>query len=839
MEKIYNADQAKDLLLDFLPPPQELYQDEHWLALLDAASLALRLLVDSSNVSEKSLSVYKMKYVQKHSWKKAKNRDFAEALVGHVNKKKPSVVGFHVIDPEIGRYSQIWIPPSRNCPLDRNVKLNNWWQAYPTLWLSVYKHLLHPSTSLLNAYSRKLLEFQQSSLLIQWNDNNKRKFNGTIVSLNEKCSEIKEFLSSTIMSLKRFHKIIIKNHLNHITVDRSEEEIRLATETISSELKEINLTDALEDTRTQYLYAIIKAGSPRNRFLDILEQLGGKNGDIFRQLNYERKKKIWYGETRQKAIEGIEILQTILFNSPGFCNKNGFLIYRKKIESTLVSIILGQEDSYKLDGERYLELFDFMIDAIKILRDDVTLYKPRRQWTQNSDHVVEETLKQFGHICDQDKFKFFKLFITFARKLSLEAIHEGQDLSFLLGFGHAEEPETRCRNPIRLHNHLSRVGVDLDLLVHFVKSYFSLFGQENRILWFNQHGRCHGLYERAPQDTKEKWLEKWNEDCYFVHIKGKGQLDILSKENGIQHRPRIRIKGDKVVNLKTLKDIRCRVIVAAAQVFSSNNARTHWLIQLITKVVDRLLELNHGAGLVIINECVVGDDDSKWRISIDDQAKPLVSELEGMTYIEEGFGNNDKEPREELVNEICSFAELDGAVSLVFKRDNMRVYPARHFVPLVKKVDQQKNNLQLLDFYKWTKEGMGNSDHFKALHKHLKEGLDTFKNVYSGESVESENNNLFTKCRNSPLNRFTNPEILKLYASSIMGLPKELIDLDDDDDVRKEIAKLSFLNSSGTRHHSLWGITLSTKEPLFAVSLSEDGRVSVFWDGRLIPSLII
>ena len=44
--------------------------------------------------------------------------------------------------------------------------------------------------------------------------------------------------------------------------------------------------------------------------------------------------------------------------------------------------------------------------------------------------------------------------------------------------------------------------------------------------------------------------------------------------------------------------------------------------------------------------------------------------------------------------------------------------------------------------------------------------------------------------------------------------------------------RLSFLNSAGTRHHSLWGISITAKEPLFTIALSEDGSVRVFWAGQ-------
>jgi len=856
-----NVDQAKKLLKALLPS-EKLYTDQLRVALLEAASLALQLLVASPDAEPIALGASKMRYIDISSLEKVKNLEFAKSLVPCVGNKPPSVVGFHVIDPEIGRYSQIWIPPSRSCPPPNGggETQQNWWQAYPALWLRIYKQLLHPSTSLINAYERKLLRFRESGLLIHWDDNEITNFNETVVSLRGKCVKMNNFVDSTTKELNQFHNILL-NCLN--TSVQNEEEIQLIVENISFKLKEHNLLDALMDIRTEYLHEVIKKGPPRNVFLKTLKDIGGQYGDVFVQLHDNRDDDKWFGKSRRKAIEGIEILQTILFNTPGFCGKQGFLIARKEIADSLVYILLGRDGTFELDTKGYARvkgIFSVMALAITSLLKDTTLSKKYPPKTPKSDLVIKKALKQLKVSAFKKEVKFF---LTFAKQLSLEAIHEGHELSFLLGFGHAEEPEIRCRNPIRLHRHLSRKEPEIDLLVHFVKSYFSLFGNEDRILWFNQYARCQGLYERAPQDPKERWLEGWPKDCYFVRIKGKGQLDILQNEitgaSQNQHRPRVRIKSDEVVDLKSLTDIRYRVMVAAAQVFPSHPNQAWWVIELLTKVVDRLRETAHGAGLVIVNQekDVEYPDPEKWRISIDDQVKSLVSGLGKFSGVKVRFNENNKEPKDDLINEICLLAELDGAVYLEFKKEEMCAYPARHFFPLVeeskhpneklqedknkiilvKENKQLENNRRLLDFYKWTEEYEKEPCKIEQLGNHLDKGLDKINNVLPRNLVDkSKFKDEFSKC-DTALAPFAQLEILKLYAACIRGLPRQLIDQSPDNPVRKAIANLSFLTSSGTRHHSLWGITLSSKQRLFAVSLSQDGRVSVFWDGRFIPSI--
>lgn len=844
VETTNNVDQAKDLLLALLPGINhgDLSKDEYRKAILEAASLSLRLLVDSSDTAPMALEVSEMRYVKLSSLKKAKKFEFAKALIQSVSNKKPSVVGFHVIDPEIGRYSQIWIPPSRLCPLlnGGGETQQNWWQAYPTLWLRVYKQFLHPSTSLLNAYRRKLLKFQDTSLLIHWSNESVQNFNGTIVSLALNCLEMGKFVKSTTKILKQLHNILLK-HTKRITSKQKEEEIQRIIEDVGLELKDNNLIDNLTDIRTEYLHAVIKEGTPRKKFLSTLKDLGGRDGNIFCQLEENKYEGKWYGETRKKAIEGIEILQTILFNAPAFCSKHGFSLHRKKIDASLVSIILGRDGIYELNKVQCLQvknLFDLMMTAIDSILD-CNKYKERKKGSLKSNPIVDEVLNQLEISNSEEKTKI-EFFLIFAWKLSLEAIHEGRELSFLLGFGHAEEPEIRCRNPIRLPKYLSQEGADLGLLVHFVKSYFSLFGDEDRILWFNQYARCQGLYERAPEDPKERWLEDWPEACYFVRIKGKGQLDVLKQEiTGAfkkQHRPRIRIKDDNVVNLKSLTDIQYRVFLATTHVFQSHPSRAQWVMQLIAKVVDRLREAAHGAGLVVVNKDIGSYSPGNWRISINNQVKPLVPELERFRSIEETLKENGNELNEHLINEICLLAELDGAVYLVFKDEKMCAYPARHFSPLVNENKQSKNNLQLLDFYKWTEKGRKKHNKNDEKIKKLFENLNSeFKNINDVDinklGTKSEFEKEFKK-RVKDLKPFDQIETLKLYTACIRGS----IELKPENVVPKAIAELSFLTSSGTRHHSLWGITLSSKQRLFVVSLSQDGRVSVFWDGRLIPS---
>ena len=851
--------QALEFFNELIPSDKPMYESERREALFEAASIAFRLLVIPTEERYQPLTAKKKSHIEETSLEKVKNCAFAKNLIQHRESRPPSVVGFHVVDPEIGRYSQIWIPPSRPCP-QSNITNNNWWDTYPMLWLRIYKQLLHPSTSLINAFERELFLFPDTRFLVHWNSDKEEEFasDTKIVSLRQDDSALLNFLDKTKYMLNcQFNEILLK-HSSELT-SKDESKIQEVIDKIAHELKQQNIIDALKDIRDEYLLNVIKPGDSQEKFMGILKDIGSPKGNIYSQLNDYRGKD-WYGETRKKAMEGIEVLQTILFNAPGFCNDLGLFVERRLFDNSPVYLLLGRDKGYKLNQIRYSEvreMFSQIANAFSLLLSKRNYIKQPKILKSENNLTVKEILKILKKE-DRKLPKGIDGFLNFALELSVEAIHEGHELSFLLGFGHAETPELRCQKPIRLPEHLSVEGVNYKLLVHFVKSHFSLFSREDRVLWFNHNARCLGLYERAQQDPKESWLEGWPNDCYFIRIKGKGLFDILKIDttgtSKRQHRTRIRVKGDIVVDMESKSDIQYKTIVSAALVFLDsisdsacnpktiyNYNRVQWVSELIAKVADQLREDAHGAGLVIVNEDK--NNEGEWRVPIEKQVKSLVPDLEDFK-VEVQFKNKYESPTDNLVNEICLLAKLDGAVFLKFKDTSMCAYPARHFFPLV---DINGKGQMLLDFYEWSNEVIktkGGEVKIEDLRKYLENNLNNIKiaNLDKGFKCEHEDNerNLFEKelldC-SSALKPFNNLEILKLYATCIRGLPKQLGDLEIDDAIRIACTDLAFLNSSGTRHHSLWGITLSSKQRLFVVSLSQDGRVSVFWDGRFIPSI--
>jgi hypothetical protein len=847
-------DQGVKLLEKLLPnewlKKRQIDRTELRNALFEAASLTFRLIVAPAETTCSSWARNKMVYVKPDQLKKVNGLPLATLLAESGSSELPSVVGFHIVDSEIGRYSQIWIPPDRPCPQSpqSSTKNKDWWTDYPSLWQPVYKQFLHPSTSLINAYKRGLLKFPDGdSLLIHWGDsavdgfkNDKTK----IVSLRSSDDALQQFLHQTEKVLCEFHKVL----LEYCSPDLSNKSEQVVVEEIGNELKngEAKIIEMLKLIRERYFFAVLEPGDDRKKFMSILEKLSTTEGTIPFRLG--KNKKIWLGTDRHTAMEGIEILQTILFNAPGFCSDRGLLIDHERYDNADVYLILGRDENYTPTFERCDQIKRIFQKHIALGFQAILKKKSRSSSCMNAaepNPIVKEIFKYIKKPPDV-VVDGTNRFATFALKLSREAIHEGRNLAFLLGCGHAEEPEVRCRKPIPIPHHLSREDVDLDLLVHFVKSYFNIFGQDDNLLWFDQKGRCCGLYERAPQDLKENWLDGWDTNTYFVRITGKDKFDFLEAETTVfpqgRQRPRVRIEGDHVVDLKSPSDIQSRAFVAAAQVFNPNANRAHWVSELVAKVADRLRENSHGAGLVIVNMEQHATNSGEWRNSIKEQEKSLVPKLHDNEHAEGEnirFINNPC-PIDVFVDRICSFAELDGAVYLSFKGDDVRLAPARHFFPLITAGDGKKmtqNNFPnrvLQNFHMWSEEGCNIAQETqvaKRLHDFLEQWVAKTRDIGSLK--------LSPKTLKEEFNRYKNMEVfngdiklLKLYAAYIRGLIK----LESDSAIWKACNQLVFLNSSGTRHHSLWGITLSSKERLFAVSLSQDGQVSMFWDGRLIPS---
>jgi hypothetical protein len=287
--------------------------------------------------------------------------------------------------------------------------------------------------------------------------------------------------------------------------------------------------------------------------------------------------------------------------------------------------------------------------------------------------------------------------------------------------------------------------------------------------------------------------------------------------------------------------VRYMVTLASAATFKGTPAIAEAMSKLIWRVADRLREDGHGAGVVVSNADSNAEGD--WRVSIGDQLESLVPDLPHFNEPLASLGSEDFDERlDDIVVRLCELAALDGALHLDCAGGELKARPARHFFPLILATDGDgKKHLELLSFYRWAEDGAqivqagGGRARIDAVAPTVESVINAIPrdDLRHVEASRVSSRALEAAKR---LEEFKDVDDVRVYTACIAGRPRELRALKAEHGVRRMAKSLSFLTSSGTRHHSLWGITMSSRQRMFVVTLSQDGRVSVFWDGRLIPS---
>ncbi|MBI1826038.1 MAG: hypothetical protein HY287_02540 [Planctomycetes bacterium] len=700
----------------------------------------------------------------------------------------------------------------------------------------------------MNAFEQELLKWQITGMRLRWDQDNpahEKLRNGQRVvpfqNIQLRREHNQEFIDSTSQVLGQVHTALAQHAATVPDADRPAFAALAAQ--ISKQLSDQCVVTTLKDVRDAYLREVLASEDAYSEFVEILKDLGGAQGKLYSSLNDPNRSPDPH-VIRRRLTDGIEILQTLLFNAPGFCSDCGLLVLREDVEDTHVYLFLGFDEDFGPDLERYNEFassFDLIVMSVRNLLKHARP-EPRSATDERDDLIVHHIMRTLQNVGDASPSSGLYRFIRLALRLSRESVHEGHEIQFLLGHGHAETPQLRSRRLVIAPPHLTAKGIAIDVVVHFIKSYFSLLACEDCMLWFDEEGRFHGSYGPAV-DGHRDWFAKWGSGCHFVRIRGKGRLDVLeaTQADG-DPQPRVRVIGDSVVDLQSIAAIEYVTTLASGFVFAGDEAFAHSCGRLTRAIMDRLREEERGAGLVIAN-LDVSSQEVSWRLGIVEQMKPLVAELPEfdepvvrLASLVQGRVTEKELGR--IVDRVARLADLDGAVFLACRNDGtVRAYPARHFFPLVR---GDKGAPQLLDFYKWVELGRALSE---AKAREALESVDqilrtTAAPVPDRELARMSGARFLERAMDQArkLRWFSRLDQLYAYCAYIAGHLRKFKDQEPESAIRGASDDLSFLTSAGTRHHSLWGITLSSRERVFVVSLSHDGRVSVFWDGRLIAS---
>jgi len=769
----------------------------------------------------------------------AKNTGFGKLLGQTISKIKPSSIGVHIVDPALGRLSQIWLPDNPN--FRKSGPLSS--LLYPMLWLAVYKGLLHPSTSLINSYERELIQWPGPRLIIEWGEAKESKERSTARStattgknrtyranetrfVNLRNAVTDAFITNSLNALRRVDALL--NEASGTLVDQissphpAEKTLKPAqienwTRSLIESEGILEQVRRLGDERNLLILHLIQSPESRSSFNSLLDQLGIRTER--RAADQETDDWSLNGNARRSLREGVEVFQTILFNSPTF-SKDAICVLRRRMERSRIYLVLGAN---KLPAETALADLHYLTRLlVAAVEHKDTNFNVAPTEAPPDDQTVTEIRRILSFTKKYPYVRGVERFLLFCVELSKISIHEGHELSFFIGFGHADVPEFHIRQRLQFPDHLTNDSVDLPHLVHFVKAHFNAFTQGGSVLWFDEGGGCHGSYIRPDDEPRVRWLHDWEDGCLFVEIKKKGQFDVLEVEPNQTYRPRVRVIGGKVVDLQSTSAIEKQIALPMNWVFSDEKQRLY-----VTHVVQEVAKLlrettSEGAGLVIAN--LSEEINSDWRVPLIHQVKSLVPKLREHIHEHKWDLTNRKkgESVKSLVQRICQQALLDGAVFIKVLGNTIVSDPACHFIPLI-----EENGLRkLLDFYALADEGARSAevaDREAVSAAFPKEGIASL--FSTGEKSPKE---LLDYCH-----RFAQLGALRTYTAAISGIVPN-VNRNFTPGLRKEIRDLAFLTSSGTRHHSLWGISLSSKNPVLVVTISKDGRTSVFWDGRRI-----
>jgi hypothetical protein len=404
-------------------------------------------------------------------------------------------------------------------------------------------------------------------------------------------------------------------------------------------------------------------------------------------------------------------------------------------------------------------------------------------------------------------------------KLMAGAKHEGYPISYKVGYGSLAYAQTHLHRYEPAPDDLATSEASVERIASYAKGFYSIFGK-SRGLWFDELGRYCGVYENADGRNFEDTVvggvaQSQHEDTVlFAKIGGVGLIDILNRTTNqiarVKHgKPVDMVRGDG----RRKKALKCLV----ADVVPLE------LRAITEKLADELMEQlqigTHGTSFIVsFPEAVVRNGSRSWVSSIETQAKTLIrafslleAPLATLQQLQDYANGHAK--LEHVLRFLVELANLDGGLWLeLSEAKGLVVKAAQQFIPLLKLPESKVN---ISDDPTQTKKVIVRPFDLQMDHSLL------------GDQSPSE-----SSLPDNPLELFGDLNGIKSLFAAINGHIKV-----DSWEKKKYINALSFLNHSGTKTHSLWGMSMTAAEPCLCVVISSDGNVYVFHDGREFAGL--
>lgn len=691
-------------------------------------------------------------------------------------------LGVHIVDPIVGRLSTIWTH-------DESPSASSLARAelYAHVWNRIYRRLFHPSATLINAIESGVLPWQWNNIFLPTtcgaNNNHDVLFNDP-------------FFRDTKILASNLERIIT-DCLPASPDPSSRQHVEAAVQSIRNELEKSDFVLKLDRIATRFRDQIIDDEQKKEMFCEYLRECS--SGELPPDLEDSMDDKT---EKWGIVLDIIQAIQSSILSQPMFCDETGLWVHRSEfsnsplVNRTSIYIVFGLV-KYSLQDKDLYEIvktqFDSLGKAIDSLIEVSTPIVPERSDLVRS--IFDEVRRQGVGV--QYHETGLRRWLSVIEKLANEAKHEGHQITYNLGYGSLAYAQAHLHAYEVCPDDLATDNAPIEKIASYIKGFYSIFGKRpDRGLWFDELGRYCGVYESADGRMFEKTMlakgvqSKHKDTLLFAKIGGVGLVDILDRKNN-----RIsRVKHGKLVDM-VRGDIRRKkaIEVLSLRVFPADLVKVaDWLVN---ELIELLQTETHGTSFIISSPISLERNASRdWVIGIEEQAKaltrdfrqleaPLATKRQLTDYAESG-----RRP-EHLFKFLAELSNLDGGLWLHLSDEGLEVKAAQRFTPLL---NQSNIGFRLFDLAKV--HGSADAQFLPA----------------------------------SPVELFDSRNGLKsLFVATNGGL-----DLARFAVKKKYVESLSFLDHSGTKTHSLWGMSVTASEPCLCVVISSDGNTYIFHDGR-------
>lgn len=803
-----------------------------------------------------------------------------------------SVLGIHFLDKLVGRWSRIWMgecwpsavypgayiansgrfeflkSKNHSTPRSENTCENfiyHW--LFSHLWMRAYWRELRTTATLINAFHDGILSWNQA-LHFRWDAANgtatdkdlprhgvvtfdsvdvdkyfrsiSAKFADTIHRRIQRGNEFSELLG-IMQCYFRGDKCARSTYLKHL---------RVLTNQIHDELSGQAILERFRDNacRVRQLALADKNEKWSKWLLGAIKDISGSDDAAECEAFYNPSQAGSTAETHKDAWERnlawIEAIYSALMNGSSFTGKCGFTLNRIASfgEDLHAFVVVGFKNgsctnAEAVDGTLW-NVYDYLRQVVELAHEQCSEKKPgatrasrkivtprKGDASEVSRDVVEIANHLHTHVKRWAEPYAVQRWLQVIKSLADHSVHEGTEIKYLLGFGPAYLSRVRGRvyEPAPDYFLADTSEDKVHRVTHYLKSYFSLFGQKGKMCWFDPEGCFRGVFEFEEPSASAS-------DHLRGEIVGHRKFDIFG------------IRGDDVLaryrdgtfyypheNFDELeKKLESVVRLLLSELTEHRDAYTKGLQTLITNLIRRLEERGVGCGLVVMLDSSKENkkpDKGKWpsafkededaRLPFDSQCKRLAPKLErfeGPIVLHDDIVkldlSQDEMKLQRVVDALVPLAKLDGAILLRIKPEiGICCEAACQIIPMIK--------------WKIIDETSANGKYEELL------PVDIFNVPSETSGTELPRHDLDGSLGDSKSKRLTLQQLKRL-----MDILRGSQDYNDEHAL-EWLVSLSFLNSAGTRHHSLWGITVSAEEPLFTVTISSDGDLRLFCDGRV------